>query len=150
MSKKKIKFFTYGSKDSDWSINKIQHHPAHNLVSMLFWEENIFKTNYQSRLQIENLVCAMMVARSYNLPIKKLLKLIENIKEPPGRLEKINYKKLQSNIYIDYAHTPVALEKSLKELRKNQSDTSKLKVLFGCGGNRDQGKRKLMGYMPGS
>ncbi len=144
--KKKIKFFTYGSKDSDWSINKIQHYPTHNLVSMLiFGKKYFFKTKLQSRLQIENLVCAMTVARSYNLPIKKLLKLIENIKEPPGRMEKINYKKLQSNIYIDYAHTPAALKKSLKELRKNQSDTSKLKVLFGCGGNRDQGKRKLMG-----
>ncbi len=144
--KKKIKFFTYGSKDSDWSISKIQHYPTHNLVSMLiFGKKYFFKTKLQSRLQIENLVCAMTVARSYNLPIKKLLKLIENIKEPPGRMEKINYKKLQSNIYIDYAHTPAALKKSLKELRKNQSDTSKLKVLFGCGGNRDQGKRKLMG-----
>ena len=144
--KKKIKFFTYGSKDSDWTINKIHHHRTHYVVSMvILGKKYIFKTKLQSSLQIENLVCAMMVARSYNLPIKKLLKWIENIKEPPGRLERINYKKLQSNIYIDYAHTPIALKKSLKELRENQSDTSKLKVLFGCGGNRDQGKRKLMG-----
>ena len=72
---KKDKIFTYGSKDSDWSINKIQPHPTHNLVSMLiFGKKYFFKTKLQSRLQIENLVCAMAVARSYNLPIKKLLK----------------------------------------------------------------------------
>ena len=45
--KKKIRFFTYGSKDSDWSINKIHHHRTHYLVSMLILGRKYFlKQNY--------------------------------------------------------------------------------------------------------
>ena len=87
----------------------------------------------------------MIVARSYNIPLKKLLKSVENVKEPPGRLEKVNFKKISCNIYIDYAHTPAALKKTLSALKLIQSDYASLKVLFGCGGNRDKGKRRLMG-----
>ena len=50
--------------------------------------------------QIENLVCSMLIAYSYNNPIKKILKWVEKIKEPPGRLEKITYKKKEyTNLY---------------------------------------------------
>ena len=87
----------------------------------------------------------MIVARSYNLPLKQLFNWVENIKEPPGRLEKVNFKKISSYVYIDYAHTPIALKKTLMTLKGIQSNHASLKVLFGCGGNRDKGKRRMMG-----
>ena len=144
--KKKIKVITYGSKESDWLINNVNFYKSHSKVSIsILGKRCSFKSKLLAYYQIENLVCAMVVASSYDIPVKRLLKWVQNIKAPPGRLEKIIFKKNQSYIYIDYAHTPIALKKSLHELRENLLNTAKLKVLFGCGGNRDQGKRKLMG-----
>jgi UDP-N-acetylmuramoyl-L-alanyl-D-glutamate--2,6-diaminopimelate ligase len=63
---------------------------------------------------------------------------------PPGRLEPIlNSKSL--HVFVDYAHTPDALEKVLKVLRNSKRANSKLWVVFGCGGDRDRTKRPLMG-----
>ncbi|MGI9130363.1 MAG: glutamate ligase domain-containing protein, partial [Candidatus Methylopumilus sp.] len=66
---------------------------------------------------------------------------LANISQVPGRMEKIG-KKSTPKIFIDYAHTPDALEKVLKTL-KDKTD-GKLICVFGCGGNRDIGKRKDM------
>jgi len=50
-----------------------------------------------------------------------------------------------SSIFIDYAHTPDALSRALEALRKHVANDGRLKVVFGCGGNRDASKRALMG-----
>ena len=60
----------------------------------------------------------MLIANSYKISLKKIIKWVEKIKEPPGRLEKINLKNIKSTIYIDYAHTPEALKINLIQLRK--------------------------------
>ena len=58
---------------------------------------------------------------------------------PSGRLQKIS----NENIFIDFAHTPDALKAVCSELKKKNHKG--LKLVFGAGGNRDQGKRELMG-----
>lgn len=58
----------------------------------------------------------------------------------PGRLERVG-----SHCFVDYAHTPDALEKTLETLRSVLHDDEKLVVVFGCGGDRDSLKRPLMG-----
>ncbi len=72
---------------------------------------------------------------------------LEKIKDLPGRLEKINVA-LNKDCYIDYAHTPDALEKVLQSLKNKYQGN--LICLFGCGGDRDQGKRVLMGSVADS
>jgi UDP-N-acetylmuramoyl-L-alanyl-D-glutamate--2,6-diaminopimelate ligase len=66
---------------------------------------------------------------------------LDHVKPVPGRMECI-YKG-RPKVYLDYAHTPDALCKALKYLKKNQA--AKLTCVFGCGGNRDHTKRALMG-----
>ena len=79
------------------------------------------------------------------ISINKCLKTIKKIPQIPGRLESItipNKMKKRISIFIDYAHTPDALKKTLQTLKKN---SVKLSVVFGCGGDRDKKKRSLMG-----
>ena len=88
------------------------------------------------------LTCCSLIGLKPNRAVSGL-ELIENI---PGRLEKVYDKKFE--IFIDYAHTPDGLEKTLftlKTICKNR-----LICLFGCGGNRDTLKRKIMGEISGS
>jgi UDP-N-acetylmuramoyl-L-alanyl-D-glutamate--2,6-diaminopimelate ligase len=61
----------------------------------------------------------------------------------PGRLEKVAYAASGAPIYVDYAHTPDAIETVLNAIRPHVGQ--KLVVVFGCGGERDAGKRRLMG-----
>lgn len=68
------------------------------------------------------------------------------IKGVDGRMERVGLiAEKQAAVYIDYAHTPDALETILKSFRPHLSGTSKLHLVFGCGGNRDTGKRPQMG-----
>ena len=66
-------------------------------------------------------------------------KLLNNLKNPPGRLDKV---KKDLNIFIDYAHTPDALKNVLKNLKQNCEGN--LFTIIGCGGDRDKTKRPLM------
>lgn len=72
---------------------------------------------------------------------RKSIRLIKKINVVDGRMQRI--KGIKRKVYIDYAHTPDALNKALYELKNLTS--GKLHVVFGCGGNRDKSKRGLMG-----
>lgn len=89
--------------------------------------------------QYLNICCAMAL-----LPeaAKKAATLLAQLKPVPGRFEKIHEKPL---IIVDYAHKPDAMKVVLQNLR--QYTTGKLITVFGCGGNRDAGKRPIMGQV---
>ena len=75
--------------------------------------------------------------------LKDITNLLSRVKPVPGRLEPIVGPNLTA--FVDYAHTPDALENALKTLRLITPQKAKLWVVFGCGGDRDRGKRPLMG-----
>tara|TARA_B100000963_G_scaffold361225_1_gene395609 strand:- start:871 stop:2289 length:1419 start_codon:yes stop_codon:yes gene_type:complete len=95
-------------------------------------------------IELENLECAITCCLALNINEKKIVKILPNITNPPGRLQKLNYKKKKTKIVVDYAHTPNALERILKSL---STDNLKPVLVFGCGGQRDKSKRKLMGIV---
>ncbi|HSS15171.1 MAG TPA: cyanophycin synthetase, partial [Rhizomicrobium sp.] len=73
----------------------------------------------------------------------KVFAALEHLKGAPGRMEKVAFAANGAPVYVDYAHTPDSLEKVLEALRPHTA--GKLHVVFGCGGDRDKGKRPLMG-----
>jgi UDP-N-acetylmuramoyl-L-alanyl-D-glutamate--2,6-diaminopimelate ligase len=75
----------------------------------------------------------------------KVFAALTSLKGAPGRMEKVAFAAAGAPIYVDYAHTPDSLEKVLQALRPHTAN--KLRVVFGCGGDRDKGKRPLMGQI---
>jgi UDP-N-acetylmuramyl-tripeptide synthetase len=144
--KNKIKTFTYGYNSTDLKL--VTFYEENNVQRIMVNHKNkIF--NYTipiiGNFQIYNSLCAICLAYFSGISINKCLKAIKKIPQIPGRLESIKIpRKLKKkiSIFIDYAHTPDALKKTLETLKKN---SVKLSVVFGCGGNRDRKKRPLMG-----
>jgi UDP-N-acetylmuramoyl-L-alanyl-D-glutamate--2,6-diaminopimelate ligase len=91
---------------------------------------------------VENILSATAVGVALNLTKETIKKGIEKLKSVPGRLEKVP-NDIGRFVYVDYAHTPDALENVLKTLRA--LTPNRLICVFGCGGDRDREKRPLMG-----
>jgi len=93
--------------------------------------------------QASNALVAAGLAIGLGADAPKVFKALEDLKGAPGRMEKVAFAKSGAPIYVDYAHTPDSLEKILEALRPHTA--GQLHVVFGCGGDRDKGKRPLMG-----
>ena len=141
--KKKLKLITIGKKNSNIKINSLIFK---NNFQQLTFEYN--KKNYIVDIpliglfQIKNLLMSILAAKLSGLSLIKILKNIKKIKEVNGRLQLIKILPNNAKIFVDYAHTPDALESSLIAL-KNQYGVIP-DVVFGCGGERDRKKRIIM------
>jgi len=93
--------------------------------------------------QASNALVAAGLAIGLGGDAGKVFEALEHLKGAPGRMEKVAIAKSGAPIYVDYAHTPDSLEKILEALRPHTAN--RLHVVFGCGGDRDKGKRPLMG-----
>jgi len=91
---------------------------------------------------LSNVLAVLATLGSLGFPLQDILSVLAQLKPVPGRMQLLGGNQ-QPHVVVDYSHTPDALEKALKALR--QHCQGKLLCLFGCGGNRDQGKRPLMG-----
>ena len=106
----------------------------------------IIELNLIGKIQIKNILMAILAAHKSGLKFQKIINIIKKIKPVEGRLEKIGKIKNNSKVILDYAHTPAALELALLNLRE-QFPFSKINLVFGCGGNRDLEKRSKMGMI---
>ena len=93
--------------------------------------------------QASNALVAAGLAIGLGEDAAKVFAALEHLKGAPGRMEKVAIAAKGAPVYVDYAHTPDSLEKVLEALRPHTAN--RLHVVFGCGGDRDKGKRPLMG-----
>jgi len=97
--------------------------------------------------QVMNALCALGLViaedRDDTPRTEKLVAALGQLEGAPGRLQLVEGHPQDAGIYVDYAHTPDALENVLKALRPHTQ--GRLICVFGCGGDRDTGKRPLMG-----
>lgn len=93
--------------------------------------------------QISNALVAACLATATGVEALKALDALADLKGASGRLELVGTHPSGAQVYVDYAHTPDALANALRALRAHA--TRKLIVVFGAGGDRDPGKRPLMG-----
>lgn len=107
-------------------------------------QDSKFFLNLPGEFNIENALAATCVGLSQNISLEKISKALSKIKGIPGRMEKIeNSRKLE--IIVDYAVTPDSLEKLYSYLRGLKKENSKIIAVFGSCGERDRGKRPIMG-----
>ena len=97
--------------------------------------------------QTSNALVAAGLALGCGGEADAVLPLLSRIKGAPGRLEHVGTAKNGAPVFIDYAHSPDALANALDSLRPYAK--KRLLVVFGCGGDRDKGKRPLMGAIAG-
>ncbi len=94
------------------------------------------------RHNLYNLLAAAGAGLALNIPLERILEGLASVQRVPGRLERVECGQ-PFTVVVDYAHTPDALERILRTVR--DLSTGRLITLFGCGGDRDRGKRPLMG-----
>ena len=93
--------------------------------------------------QISNALVSAGLAIATGTPAAKALMALEKLKGAPGRLDLVGTTISGAPVYVDYAHKPDALENVLSSVRP--FTTGRVVVVFGCGGDRDRGKRPIMG-----
>ena len=93
------------------------------------------------RFNVTNSVAALAAANALGINLRDAVFSLGKSPQVPGRLELVPARR-QFQVFVDYAHTPDALENVLKTLR--ELEPHRLITVFGCGGNRDRQKRPLM------
>lgn len=106
------------------------------------WGPAQFTTHLLGEFNVSNLLLVLAGALSCGVTLSNAIASIRNLRAPDGRLESFHQPGWPL-VVVDYAHTPDALQKVLQTLHAHT--TGSLWVLFGCGGDRDSGKRSLMG-----
>lgn len=95
------------------------------------------------RFNVSNIMLAFGIARSLGIPAETILSALEQAPQIPGRLQRIDGAADQPTVFVDYAHTPDALEKAIASV--SALTPGHTIVVFGCGGDRDTSKRPIMG-----
>ena len=145
IKKKQLKISTIGLNNSTLELIKHRYKENKQLFQIKY-KNKIYSlsVNLIGKVQIKNILMAMIAAEKSGLKFRKLVKIINKITNVNGRLEKIGKLRNNSKVILDYAHTPDALKNCLQNI-KDQFSNRKISIVFGCGGDRDKNKRSQMG-----
>lgn len=132
------------AKSSDIQILKVDSSLENQMLHFKHFDRD-YEINLAmvGSFQSINVLMALASTISIGINFEEILKHIEKLRPVKGRLDRITNQNHSYHIFTDYAHKPEALEFCLKELKKLCK--SRLVLVFGCGGNRDKVKRKIMG-----
>ena len=100
----------------------------------------VFELPLVGEFNLSNALAAYHSVKCLGYSDNQVIPFLAKLSPPPGRMQQLE----NSHIWIDYAHTPDALDNALSTLKTHYPEF-KIRVLFGCGGDRDKGKRQIMG-----
>ncbi len=142
--KKKLRLLLIGRKNSDITITNHKIKGSHQEISLVHKNKKYkFDIPLVGYFQIKNLLMSILASKLTGLKLNKIISCIKKINNVEGRLQLVRVLPNKTKIFIDYAHTPDALETAIKSLKKQYN--SKVTLIFGCGGERDKKKRSIMG-----
>lgn len=135
---------TYGESPSDIQLVNLTPRPSGQDITL-----SVFGTKYNLTIplvgdfQVMNAMAALGLVLAGGTKAEDVVPLLAKLHGVPGRLQLVSGHPEGAAIYVDYAHKPGAVEAVLNTLRPHTE--GRLICLFGCGGNRDAGKRPIMG-----
>ena len=141
-----LKVYSYGfNEQADIRITQFAASTQGMSISLATpWGNGSVQTQLLGRFNAQNFAAALGALCATGYDFQAALAALSHIRPATGRMDCI----IQPNkplVVVDYAHTPDALEKALTTLREIRQPESRLWCVFGCGGDRDRGKRPLMG-----
>lgn len=107
------------------------------------WGDGEFHLPLPGDFNVANAVIVLAAMLVHGVPLRQACETLGSVSAPPGRMERVPGAEGLPAVYIDYAHSPEALDVVLRALRQHCS--GRLWCVFGCGGDRDAGKRPQMG-----
>lgn len=142
--KHKHEIISYGK--NEFAKIKIKSITQVGLRQEVSWDINgdiyLTKLDLVGEFQIYNIACAIGLLMAAKIELESIMNILDMVKSVPGRMELVGNLN-GAGIFVDYAHKPEALSQALQNLRNNTDN--ELWVIFGCGGERDHGKRPIMG-----
>ena len=140
----KIRYKTVGRKGELKIIKCSKDIKGINVRFIYNQKEYIFNTNIVGSFQAINILIAACLIQEIGINFDKVIETFDKLIPPPGRLERVTNLLHNYHVFVDYAHNPEALKKSLQEL-KFLKKNGRLIVIFGCGGGSHKSQRYYMG-----
>ncbi|MBE6573915.1 MAG: UDP-N-acetylmuramoyl-L-alanyl-D-glutamate--2,6-diaminopimelate ligase [Ruminococcaceae bacterium] len=139
-------FYSAKQRIADFTAENIQTQIAKSRFDFLS-EGELFRIEMPltGDHNVSNALCAVSVCRILGVDKNTIRTAMSSMKGISGRMERVDITSTDYKAFIDYAHTPDALYKVLSALRNCMNKENRLICIFGCGGDRDRGKRKEMG-----
>jgi len=152
-----LELLTYAIKDKGASLFASDINNSINGIDMHLNYQRRFGGNFKFKISsklcgffnVYNILASAGTGLIMDLNVKDIQDGIKNIVGVPGRFEKVDLQNTR-NVIVDYAHTPDGLMNVLKTAKSLLEPEGKLISVFGCGGNRDKIKRKIMGEISAS
>lgn len=145
----KLQFYSAsGKREADFKAEKMRL-GGPNGIAYTYSAKNIMReirSPIPGRFTVDNTLAAASVAFEFGISGRTVAEALAGFGGAPGRLKRVKTPSgFTASVYIDYAHTPDALENILKAARQFTPKESRLILVFGCGGDRDRAKRPVMG-----
>jgi len=136
---------SYGFANADVAATRLAHGAAGIALSVATpWGRGELETSLVGEFNAANLLGVLGVLLASDVPQDAALAALASVKPLPGRMQRLGGGAAPL-VVVDYAHSPDALEKVLTALRPAVAEGGALVCVFGCGGDRDAGKRPEMG-----
>jgi UDP-N-acetylmuramoyl-L-alanyl-D-glutamate--2,6-diaminopimelate ligase len=139
-----LRLLSYGNRGHDIRLIKLEpEYDGQQIKIEVLGTEYNLKLPLIGDFQVFNAMCALGLVIGLGENVQNSVSQLSTLKGVPGRMEHVGMHPNGANVFVDYAHTPDALENILNALRSHTRN--RLHVVFGCGGDRDSGKRSEMG-----
>ncbi|MEG1410632.1 MAG: UDP-N-acetylmuramoyl-L-alanyl-D-glutamate--2,6-diaminopimelate ligase [Terrisporobacter sp.] len=141
----KIPYYTYGMNNTGtFTAKDVKLHEDKTIYTLIGPNdiEKEIVLNMAGQFTVYNSLAVICTCYALNMDIDEIILYLRNLKSVSGRFEKVENNK-GLNVFVDYAHTPDALDNVLKSVKSFVKGN--IITVFGCGGNREKGKRPIMG-----